>query len=150
MFVSKLRQRLSRQEGFTPIELLVVLIIIGVLLAIAVPSYLGFKDRAEKRAAQSDVRAAIPSAEAYYSDDVTEGGGGGSYTGISVGALRAIDAGINLDNATAETVTATGDAYCLSKHVGNYWGFVHGPGLGTDGINGVEVTAKGVLADPCV
>ena len=45
-----------------------MLIIIGVLLAIAVPSYLAFKDRAEKRAAQSNVRAAVPSVEVFYSD----------------------------------------------------------------------------------
>jgi type IV pilus assembly protein PilA len=109
--MTRIRQRLGREEGFTLIELLVVIVIIGILLAIAVPSYLGFKDRANQKAAAADVRAAIPAAEAYYADN-------GNYNGMTEAILQTnYDSGVDLDTVKVYGTAGAEETFCLHKDV---------------------------------
>ena len=116
----RLRNRVKDEKGFTLIELLVVILIIGILAAIAIPSFLNQTTKAKDASAKELARTAQTAAETFATDH------GGSYTGMNVAALTAIEPTIN-------TTSTNNNAYLNSTS-----------GVSGVSANGYTVTATSV------
>jgi type IV pilus assembly protein PilA len=95
----RLRQRAQDEQGFTLIELLVVVLIIGILAAIAIPSFLNQRQKAQDASAKSDARTSQTAAETYFTNEQT-------YP-TTAAQLQGIENALNNANITAVSGSAS-------------------------------------------
>ena len=112
----------DQEAGFTLVELLVVIVIIGVLIAIVAVSYLGFTGRADSAVAKANVRTVVPAITAYYGEHST-------YVGATLTTLRE-EYDLQIDDSTASAYKISNldnSSYCLQNHIGGSYAWTTGP-----------------------
>jgi type IV pilus assembly protein PilA len=110
------RRRRSQEGGFTLVELMVVVMIIAILMAIAIPTFLNSRKRAQDSAAKSNVRNGLSAAQAVYSETQ-------SYADVTTATLGTEEPGLSFVGAavvsaapkTISVLVGTDTIYLASK-----------------------------------
>lgn len=125
-----INNRLRKQDdGFTLVELMVVVLVIAILIAIAIPTFLGARQRAQDRAAQSDLRNGLTAAKVHYVDNENYsatiaqlGAIEPSLTFVAIASADATNVGFLTENVTGTDgqiitmakASASGTFFCIS------------------------------------